>query len=85
MDTTRTPGGTATTHDPEDVDGPHTTDQLRGEIDAGLAGDKHAHTDPAAAPLGSDDEAAGHPASKDDIATARQEEILRQKYDSDEA
>jgi hypothetical protein len=83
MDTTRTPGGTAANHDPQDVDGPATTDQLRGEIDAGRAGDKNAHTDPAAAPLGSDDEAAGRPATQDEIATARQEEVLREKYSRD--
>lgn len=85
MDTTRTPGGTAVDHDPRDVEGPTNTDQLRGEIDAGLAGDKHAHTDPAAAPLGSDDEAAGTPPTQDTVANARQEEILRKKYGSDEA
>lgn len=80
MDTQKTPGGTRTTHDPRDVDGPPTSDQLRGEIDAGESGDKHAHTDPAAAPLGSDDEAAGRPPTTEDVATARQQEVLRRKY-----
>ena len=34
-------------------------DQLRGDIDAGRTGDKVGGFDPAAAPLGADDEAAG--------------------------
>jgi hypothetical protein len=34
-------------------------DQLRGDIDAGRTGDKVGGFDPAAAPLGCDDEAAG--------------------------
>jgi hypothetical protein len=37
-----------------------TTDQLRADIDAGRTGEKVAHPDPAAAPLGTDDEAAGN-------------------------
>jgi hypothetical protein len=36
-----------------------TTDQLRNDIDLGATGEKIAHPDPAAAPLGTDDEAAG--------------------------
>ena len=35
--------------------------QLRDRIDRGGAGDKVAFSDPAAAPLGTDDEAAGTP------------------------
>jgi hypothetical protein len=38
-----------------------TTDQLRKEIDRGQAADKAAGADPAAAPLGTDDEAGGNP------------------------
>jgi len=38
--------------------GPANAEQLRGQIDSGRTGDKVAMTDPAAAPLGSDDEAA---------------------------
>ena len=38
-----------------------TTDQLRSEIDRGDTGEKIGFPDPAAAPLGTDDEAAGHP------------------------
>lgn len=37
-----------------------TIDQLRADIDAGRTGEKVAHPDPAAAPLGTDDEAAGN-------------------------
>ena len=38
-----------------------TVDQLRKEIDRGQAGDKTPGVDPAAAPLGTDDEAGGNP------------------------
>lgn len=38
-----------------------TTEQLRDRIDRGLAGDKVPMPDPAAAPLGTDAEAAGAP------------------------
>ncbi|MDQ7264157.1 hypothetical protein NM680_20445, partial [Paracoccus sp. PS-1] len=37
--------------------------RLRAEIDAGRTGDKLGFPDPAAAPLGTDDEAAGTPVS----------------------
>lgn len=43
--------------------GPPTTDRLRIDIDRGVTGEKVDYIDPAAAPLGTDDEAAGHPAS----------------------
>jgi hypothetical protein len=36
-------------------------DQLRNDIDSGRTGDKVPYPDPAAAPLGTDDEAAGTP------------------------
>lgn len=36
-----------------------TTEQLRADIDSGAKGEKVSHSDPAAAPLGTDDEAAG--------------------------
>jgi hypothetical protein len=39
-----------------------TMDQIRASIDRGQTGDKVAHPDPAAAPLGTDDEAGGVPA-----------------------
>lgn len=38
-----------------------TTDQIRHAIDSGATGEKVAHPDPAAAPLGTDAEAAGEP------------------------
>jgi hypothetical protein len=48
-----------------------TSDQLRGDIDAGRTGDKLAGFDPAAAPLGTDDEAAGRRPSAARVAEAR--------------
>ncbi|MBB5754828.1 hypothetical protein [Prosthecomicrobium pneumaticum] len=47
-----------------------TSDALRHEIDSGRTGDKIAFPDPAAAPLGTDDEAAGVPPSAAAIAHA---------------
>lgn len=40
-----------------------TADRLRHNIDAGRAGDKVPFIDPAAAPLGTDEEAGGYPSS----------------------
>lgn len=40
-----------------------TADRLRHDIDAGRAGDKVPFIDPAAAPLGTDEEAGGHPSN----------------------
>jgi hypothetical protein len=40
-----------------------TSERLRRDIDSGRAGDKVDYPDPAAAPLGADDEAAGFPPS----------------------
>jgi hypothetical protein len=55
----------------------HTVEQLRGAIDSGRTGDKVAVVDPAAAPLGSDDEAAqGH--DEEGLATARRQSRRRQ-------
>jgi hypothetical protein len=56
--------------EPERRARPRTTDSLRHEIDSGRTGDKVAYPDPAAAPLGTDDEAAGTPAAPEDIAKA---------------
>ena len=42
-------------------------DQLRIAIDQGEAGDKIAFPDPAAAPLGTDDEAGGHPPTAEQL------------------
>ena len=52
-----------------------TTDKLRADIDAGRTRDKVAGTDPAAAPLGTDEEAAGRPIDPAAVATARQREV----------
>jgi len=54
-----------------------TTDRLRSDIDSGRTGDKVATSDPAAAPLGTDDEAAGTPPSRQRIEMTRQREIVR--------
>ena len=52
-----------------------TSAQLRGDIDRGLTGDKVAAADPAAAPLGTDEEAAGTPLSPEVIAEAHEREL----------
>lgn len=54
-----------------------TTDKLRHDISRGRAGDKVDWPDPAAAPLGTDDEAAGHSATPSQIAEAHKEEVLK--------
>ena len=51
-----------------------TSAQLRGDISSGRTGDKVAAIDPAAVPLGTDDEAAGTPPSREAIAMARKAE-----------
>jgi hypothetical protein len=51
-----------------------TTDRLRHDIDHGRAGDKVDAADPAAAPLGTDDEAAGHSPSGQRVQAAFREE-----------
>jgi hypothetical protein len=59
---------------PVDPQNLRTPEQLRGAIDSGKTGDKIAMTDPAAAPLGSDDEAAeGH--DEEGLATARRQSM----------
>lgn len=59
---------------PEAADGQATTAQLRRAIDSGRTGDKVAAADPAAAPLGTDAEAGGHPpaAGEVDVAMTRE-------------
>jgi hypothetical protein len=52
-----------------------TTEQLRHDIDAGRTGSKIDFPDPAAAPLGTDDEAAGMPPSPAEVDTARRQEV----------
>jgi len=46
---------------------PKTVDDLREDIDRGLTGEKVAGSDPAAAPLGTDAEAAGTPPTRREI------------------
>ena len=45
-------------------------DEFRHAIDTGRTGDKVAHPDPAAAPLGTDDEAAGTPVTQERLNMA---------------
>jgi hypothetical protein len=52
-----------------------TVDQLRADIDAGRTRDKVPGSDPAAAPLGTDEEAAGTPISPEAVALARRHEV----------
>jgi hypothetical protein len=52
-----------------------TTARLRADIDAGLSGSKVAGSDPAAAPLGTDDEAAGTPPTSAAVDMARAAEL----------
>lgn len=47
--------------EPDRRDHPPTSSRLRKEIDAGRMGDKVAHPDPSAVPLGTHDEVIGHP------------------------
>jgi hypothetical protein len=54
-----------------------TTDRLRHDISRGRAGDKVDFPDPAAAPLGTDDEAAGTPPSPQATKLAYDLEIGR--------
>jgi len=53
---------------------PPTSSQLRDDINRGRTGDKIAGFDPSAAPLGTDEEAAGTPPSPEEIAEARRQE-----------
>ena len=52
----------------------NTVAQLKADIDAGRTGDKVDAGDPGLSPLGTDDEAAGQPASPERVAMARQQE-----------
>ena len=54
-----------------------TTDRLRKDIDRGKAGDKVGYPDPSAAPLGTDDEAAGNPPTEAERERASREEMRR--------
>lgn len=54
---------------------PPTSDRLRHDIDRGRGGSKVDASDPAAAPLGTDDEAAGTPPSASELRMAHETEI----------
>ena len=54
-----------------------TTDRLRHDIDRGRGGDKVDNIDPAAAPLGTDDEAAGKSPTPAEIKLASKHEVRR--------
>lgn len=58
---------------------------LKRDIDAGLTGDKVAAPDPAAAPLGTDDEAAGTPITPAQLAMAQRTERLQGAQAGDRA
>jgi hypothetical protein len=67
-----------------------TTAKLKHDIDRGRGGDKVDVIDPAAAPLGTDEEAAGTPPSSDVVTQAYHDEIgsapvTSEKHDSDHA
>jgi hypothetical protein len=65
-----------------------TTAKLKHDIDRGRAGDKVDAIDPAAAPLGTDEEAAGTPPPPDAIAQAHMHEVAHapvKRKDSDHA
>jgi hypothetical protein len=60
-------------------------DRFRKDIDRGRAGDKTDYPDPAAAPLGTDDEAGGHPATEEELRIAREAEFRRPSERKEEA
>jgi hypothetical protein len=53
-------------------DRPPTIDRLRVDIDGGTTGEKVKFPDPAIAPLGTDDEAAGRPVTRSQMAIEQQ-------------
>ena len=55
-----------------------TSDKLRNAIDHGRAGDKVNFSDPAAAPLGTDDEAAGTPPTREQLQRAWEAEVANE-------
>lgn len=61
--------------EPTPAHGVETADALRKAIDQGQAADKVDFPDPAAAPLGTDDEAAGHPPRPEQVRLAAAAEL----------
>lgn len=62
-------------HPPKADSADTTADALRHALDRGKGGDKTDFIDPAAAPLGTDDEAAGHPPTREQVAMAAAAEL----------
>lgn len=62
-------------HGPGPLRSTPTAQELKGDIDSGRTGDKVASYDPGAAPLGTDDEAAGTPDTPDRVALAIRQEL----------
>ena len=60
---------------------PRSADRLRDGIDHGAGGDKVSFPDPAAAPLGTDDEAAGHPPTPEQLRQAHTQELTTRPED----
>lgn len=56
-----------------------TVEQLRAAIDSGRTGDKIPFPDPAAVPLGGDEEAAGTPLSREQVSMAMKNELLQRQ------
>ena len=54
-----------------------TAAQLREDIDSGKTGDKAGFPDPSAAPLGTDAEAGGNAATREELKVAREQESGR--------
>ena len=67
-------------HDRDDEHAP-TAAQLRDDIDRGKAGDKAGFPDPSAAPLGTDAEAGGNSATREELKIARRAEADRAPED----
>jgi hypothetical protein len=59
-----------------------TAEQLRGDIDAGRTGDKVGGLDPAAAPLGTDEEAAGVTLDAETLAEVRAQALANARRPS---
>ena len=63
--------------DDRKTDDAPTAAQLRRDIDAGETGDKAGFPDPSAAPLGTDAEAGGNSATREELKVAREQETGR--------
>jgi hypothetical protein len=79
----RLPSQAAKPIEPPPASGRPTAAQLRADINSGRTGDKVGVFDPALAPLGTDDEAGGHPPSPEQVAAARRQERVAGPAGSD--